>query len=124
MRLIHRLALAALAVALSTVPTAPSRAAGSVTVSLNCVANPELTTIKNGTDKAITITRVGSIHQPLKQEPFAVNKTLKAGESVTYQTGNKATTNVLSKKLIYNNEAKSAEGARVATSAGTVEKRC
>lgn len=109
----------ALPVRSTSAATAPS-----VSVTVSCYANPEKVTVKNTKSSSITIKAVGSLYQPYSNEPFTVNKTLAAGASITYQTGGAASVNALTKRYIYNNDVGTREGTRVATSAGTVEKRC
>lgn len=97
---------------------------GSVTVAVGCYGNPETVKVTNGTNASITIRSIGSLYQPRDNEPFAINASLGAGKSRTYEAGGAADSNILTRQYIFNNEVGSTEGVRVATSAGTVTKRC
>ncbi len=99
-----------------------------VTIILNCYSNPETTRITNNNPRAsVTVTSVGSIYQPYSDEPFYVSKSISAGTSITYKTGNAATagaSTTLTRRYIYNNDVGTREGAIVVTPAGTVVRRC
>jgi hypothetical protein len=94
----------------------------SVRVTVSCNSNPERATITNRGTTTFKVTKVGSTYLPRSGEPYSVNKTLSPGQSVTYQTGYAATTNVLSHQYIYNNDAR--DGARVTTSVGVYTSHC
>ncbi len=104
--------------------TTPAAPAASVRVAVDCTGNPERTTIINDTRQTITITSIGSLYQPRANEPFRRNQALAAGARMTFQSGPRATTNVLTPQRIYNDEHLAEEGVRVVTSVGTVEQRC
>lgn len=105
-------------------PTA-TPAPPQLAVTANCYGNPETTVIKNVGSGPVTLTSVGSLYQPRSNEPFSVSRTLQPGQSVTYQTGAAASSNVLTQQYIYNNDVGSTEGARVRTSTGaTFTDRC
>lgn len=97
-------------------------AAGGVAVAVRCYSNPETTKITNNTSVSIRVTRVGSTYQPYSYEPFRLNKALAPGQSITYQTGSRATSNALTHNYIYVDSGQ--DGVRVVTSAGTITKRC
>ena len=97
-----------------------------MSITLDCYASRERTTIKNTRSAAVTVKTVGSLYKPYSNEPFAVNRTIAAGKSVTYYTGSGASAGssaTLTRRNIYNNDI-STEGVRVTSSAGTFTKRC
>jgi hypothetical protein len=103
----------------------PAEAAAKVKVSLNCTSNPEKTKVKNNTNRRIKVKKVGSIYRPYSYEPIKVNRALRPGKSITFQSGNSARgRNVLTRNHIYNNDVGKKEGARVATSVGRFNARC
>ncbi len=96
----------------------------AVTVTVACKSKPETTRVKNNTNKSITIDTVGSIYRPYSYEPFRVSRMLKAGGTITFESGSNADSNVLTKSYIYNNDVGSKEGAKVSTSVGPFADRC
>jgi len=104
---------------------APPPAAGDVKVTLNCTGNPEMTRIDNLGSVPLTVTSVGSIKDPGANEPVAVNRTLGPGKTVIYRSGIGATSGtILTTSFLFDDAAGDAEGVRLATNAGTIEKRC
>jgi len=102
-----------------------AEAAPAVQVNVSCTSNPERTAVKNNTNRSIKIKKVGSIYKPYSNEPIAVNRTLKAGKTMTFESGQRANgSNVLTKRYIYNNDVGSKEGARVFTSVGRFLDKC
>ena len=91
----------------------------ALTVTVACKANPEVTRVENNRNRKITIKKVGSIYQPRSNEPFTVNRTLRAGGAIRFESGYDADQNVLTRQYIYNNDVGSKEGARVTTASGT-----
>jgi hypothetical protein len=87
-------------------------------VTVACKATPEITRVENNRNKKITIKKVGSIYQPRSNEPFTVNRTLRAGRTIRFESGSGANRNVLTGQYIYNNDVGSKEGARVTTRSG------
>ena len=90
----------------------------ALTVTVACKANPEITRVENNRNRKITIKKVGSIYQPRSNEPFTVNRTLRAGGAIRFESGYDADQNVLTRQYIYNNDVGSKEGARVTTASG------
>ena len=68
--------------------------------------------------------RVTSIYQPRSNEPFRVDRTLRRGRSIAFQSGPAADRNVLTRQYVFNSEVGSREGARVATSVGRFADPC
>ncbi len=100
-------------------------AAPGVTVNVNCASNPETTSVTNDLNKSVKIKTVGSIYQPGSDEPFKVNRKLKPGKTITFQSGSKAKgKNELTKDFIYDDDAGRKEGARVKTSVGKSVDHC
>ncbi|MDQ3855299.1 MAG: hypothetical protein M3281_02755 [Chloroflexota bacterium] len=96
----------------------------AVAVSLYCYGNPELTRIANTTNTTITIRSLGSIYSPSTLEPISLGRRLEPGQAVWYQTGSRASTNVLTRAFIFDGYAGTTEGVRVVTSAGTFTRLC
>lgn len=96
----------------------------AVTVSVACKATPETTRVKNNRNRSTTIRTVGSIYRPYSYEPFRVNRTLRGGKTITFESGSRANSNKLTGSNIYNNDVGSREGARVSTSVGRFIDRC
>ena len=90
----------------------------SLTVTVACNATPEITRVENNRNRRITIKQVGSIYQPRSNEPFTVNRTLRANRTIRFESGSDADQNVLTRQYIYDNEIGSKEGARVTTASG------
>ena len=101
-----------------------AEAASRVDVTARCDGNPERVIVKNNTRRRITVRRVGSIYRPYSFEPITVNRTLRPGRAITFQSGPAAKRNVLTKQYIFNSDVGSREGARVATSVGRFADRC
>lgn len=110
------LALALLVHSLVSVAPAPTGAAGGVAVTVRCAPNPERVTVRNNSAGAIRVTAVGSIYQPYSSEPYAVSRALAKGAAVTFQSGAAASSNVLTRTYLFNNDVGTAEGARVRAS--------
>jgi hypothetical protein len=106
------------------ISSAPAEAASRVGVTAKCDGNPEKVIVQNNTRHRIKIQKVGSIYQPRSNEPFRVDRTLRRGASVTFESGYDADHNVLTRQYIFNSDVGSKEGARVATSIGTFVDRC
>jgi hypothetical protein len=102
-----------------------AEAAPAVQVAVNCDSNPELTQVKNNTNRAIKVNAVGSIYKPRSNELFSVNRTLKPRKTITFESGSKANgSNALTTAYIYNSDVGSKEGARVKTSVGAFIDKC
>lgn len=97
-----------------------------ISIVIDCHGRPELTTIRNTSPTPITLQALGSLYKPYDGiEPFALNLTLAAGESVTFQTGPGASEpGKLYGRPIYNDDEATAEGVRLETSAGTFTRMC
>lgn len=102
----------------------PAEAASRVLVTARCDGNPERVIVRNNTRQRIEVRRVGSIYRPYDFEPISVNRTLRRGRAITFQSGPAANRNVLTKQYIFNSDVGSREGARVATSVGRFADRC
>ena len=94
-------------------------------VTVNCDSDPEKTQVRNNTNRVIEIETVGSLYRPYSYEPFVVNRELRPGRAITFQSGSKAKgRNELTNAYIYNSDVGSREGARVRTSVGTFVDKC
>lgn len=119
------LVLAIAAIILAAAPvlsSASDAAAGSgLRVVVSCYSNPERVRVTNVSSHSITVTKVGSIYQPTRSEPYSKTRNLGAGDSITFFSGPGASSsnrNTLTRNSIFNNDVGSAEGARVKTSTG------
>jgi hypothetical protein len=102
-----------------------AEAAPAVQVNVNCTSKPERTAVKNNTNRSIKVKNVGSIYKPRSNEPFTVNRTLKAGKTITFESGKGANgSNALTTAYIYEDDVGSKEGARVSTSEGRFVDKC
>ena len=106
------------------ISSAPAEAASRVNVIARCDGNPEKVIVENNTRHRIKIKRVTSIYQPRSNEPFRVDRTLRRGRQVTFESGPAANHNVLTRQYVFNSDVGSREGARVATSIGRFGDRC
>ena len=102
----------------------PAEAAARVNVTARCDGNPEKVIVTNNTRHRIEVRRVTSIYQPRSNEPFRVDRTLRRGRSIAFESGPAADRNVLTHQYVFNSEVGSREGARVATSVGRFADRC
>jgi len=102
----------------------PAQAVSAVKVIVRCEGNPETTHVVNNTSHRIKVRKVGSIYKPRSNEPFTVNRILRRGRAITFESGFDANSNVLTRQYIYNNDVGSREGARVSTSVGRFRDRC
>jgi lipoprotein-anchoring transpeptidase ErfK/SrfK len=106
-------------------PAPPPVTKDQVAVSINCWSDPERIRVTNNGKSTLTVNSIGTLYNPLGQEPFKVNKTIAAGGSRLWQSGEGATGSyVLTKQYILTNAAYDDEGVKVATSAGTITVRC
>jgi hypothetical protein len=112
----------ALVVALSVLGPNSVGAAG-VGVQVSCYTNPERTTITNNTSSSIRIRTIGSTYRPQDFEPIRVARNLAPGKSLTFQSGFRATKNVLTNNFIYSNLAER-DATRVVTSVGSFVRKC
>ena len=102
-----------------------AEAAPAVQVNVKCTSNPETTAVKNNTKKSIKVQTITSIYSlGPEREPFVVDKTLKSGKTITFESGPKADSHVLTKAYIYENDVGRREGAWVGTSVGRFVDRC
>lgn len=106
------------------ISSAPADAAARVNVTARCDGNPERVLVTNNTRHRIKVKRVGSIYRPYDFEPISVNRTLRRGRTITFESGPAANHNVLTKQYIFNSDVGTREGARVATSIGRYGDRC
>lgn len=102
----------------------PAEAAARVNVTAKCDGNPEKVIVTNNTRHRIKIRTVGSIYRPRSNEPFRVDRTLRRGRSIAFESGPSANRNVLTRQYVFNSDVGSREGARVATSVGRCADRC
>ena len=102
---------------------------GTITLTVDCDADPERTTITNTTDQPLNVGafRLASLYQPRQGESYQLTAgPLAPGESRTYLTGEGAPTGTpltLTRQFIYENDAPS-EGAGLTTPYGTLNVLC
>lgn len=98
-----------------------------IRITLDCDASPELTTITNRSRGELEIEDVGSLFNRADGEPYAVNETLRRGQSITLESGagadNEGGREQLTDRELYD-DASNRDGAKVNTSAGTFKERC
>jgi hypothetical protein len=102
----------------------PAEAAARVRVTAGCDGNPEKVVVANNTRHRIKVRTVGSIYQPRSNEPSHVDRTLRRGRSIAFESGPAANRNVLTHEYVFNSDVGTREGARVATSVGRFADRC
>ena len=102
----------------------PAEAAARVNVTARCDGNPEKVIVENNTRHRIEVRRVTSIYQPRSNEPFRVDRTLRRGRSIAFESGPAANRNVLTRQYVFNSDVGTREGARVTTSVGRSADRC
>src|SRR5215210_9116409 len=102
---------------------------GTITLTVDCDADPEQTTLTNTTDQPLNVGawRLASLYQPREGESYQLTAgPLAPGESRTYWTGEGAPTGTpltLTRQFIYENDAPS-EGAGLTTPYGTLNVLC
>jgi lipoprotein-anchoring transpeptidase ErfK/SrfK len=94
-----------------------------VTITLDCLSNPETARIFNGGSAEILITSIESLDgSPVG---IAVNRPLGPGKTVIYRSNTGATSGtVLTLEEFYSDEAYENDGIRLNTSIGVIEKAC
>jgi len=102
----------------------PAEAVPKVNAVVKCDGNPEAVRVVNNTNRRIKVKEVGSIYRPYGFEPVRVNRVLRRGRAITFESGPRANTNVLTKQYIFNSSVGDREGARVFTSVGRFSDRC
>lgn len=112
------------AVGVGPLSTRSAEAASAVEVRVNCTGSPEVTRVKNNTNRRIIVKKVGSIHEPRDNEPFRTRVKVRPGKAVAFTSGSGARGKVLTGQYIYDNDVGSREGVRVATSVGRFVGRC
>jgi hypothetical protein len=120
------LALSVVAVVLPFVGVPTADAATGLTVTVDCYSSRERVTIKNTRSATVTIKTVGSLYKPRSNEPYAVNRKLSAGKTISFYSGSGASAsnaNTLTRQSIFSNDV-AAEGVRVTSSIGIFSKRC
>lgn len=99
------------AVGVGPLSTRSAEAASAVKVRVNCTGSPEVTRVKNNTNRRIFVKRVGSIHEPRDNEPFRTRVKVRPGKAVAFTSGRGARGKVLTGQYIYDNDVGSREGA-------------
>ena len=105
-------------------PRPAGAATPAVKVTVSCKSTPEVTKVKNNRGKRIAVRAVGSRYRPYSYEPVKVDRKLRAGKTMTFESGSGANTNKLTGNFIYNNDVGGKEGAVVRTSVGRFSDRC
>lgn len=110
---------------LSAVTPTPAVSLSQIAVRLDCTSNPERIEITNNGNSSITIISIDTLVDRTAAEPFSLNQTLGAKQTRVYQAGSGASGQYrLTSNLILTNTAGDQEGVRIATSSGTLTKRC
>ncbi|MGH2561205.1 MAG: hypothetical protein ACRDJH_19220, partial [Thermomicrobiales bacterium] len=97
----------------------PARPSTRLSLSINCAANPETTTIRNAGQGPIQLWRLSTTWDRNGNEPLSLNnRVLMPGQSITYQSGPGASSNKLTSQEIYTEEAGTAERVNVQVDTG------
>lgn len=118
------LAAGVLGTGLAASAAAPEGAGASkLRIELDCEASPETVELTNRSNRDLEIRSVGSLVDRRNEEPVAVDETLARGKSITFESGEDARGDVLTKAEIFDDEI-NGEGVVVRTSEGTFRQRC
>jgi hypothetical protein len=103
---------------------APADASATLAVELDCEATPETIRVTNNGDAPVTVTSIDTIVEDVAGEPFVRDDTIRAGRTVTYQSGEGAEGRfVLGPNELFANDSRD-EGVRLASSGGEIEALC
>jgi len=117
----------------SATATKSTEAAGSYTaaaisdleITLNCTGDPETIRAKNIGASNIDLKGIATYLDPTAEEPFAISRTLKPGQTAIFQSGHNAQYGtVLTTNFIFTDKGYDAEGVRISTSVGMATKMC
>ena len=102
-----------------------SAAVEDLLITLNCTGSPESIRVLNVGTGNILLKSLTTYLDTTADEPFAVNRTLKPGQTAIYSSGNGAQYGtVLTNRYIFTNSAYDSEGVRISTSVGKATKMC
>jgi lipoprotein-anchoring transpeptidase ErfK/SrfK len=94
-------------------------------ITLSCTTAPETIRIKNNGLADILLKGIATYLDPIAEEPFAISRNLKPGQTAIFQSGDGAQYGtVLTKRFILTNTGYDSEGVRFNTSAGGTSKMC
>lgn len=97
----------------------PARPPSRLSLSIDCAASPELTTIRNVGEGPVKLSRLWTTWDQNGNEPYNLNdRDLYPGQSITYQSGSGASSNKLTSFQIYTEDAGTAESLRVEVDTG------
>ncbi len=89
-----------------------------LTVSVSCNTSPEKITIKNIGQGPVRLSSIRTSYEPVAAEPFGLNTTLNPNQTITYQSGAGASSNVLTSEHILNQNVGTQERVTVTVSTG------
>ncbi|MGH2533478.1 MAG: L,D-transpeptidase family protein [Thermomicrobiales bacterium] len=105
----------------TTTARCPARPPSEMTLSINCAGSPETTTIRNVGNGPIRLSQLSTTWDRNGNEPYNLNnRALYPGQSITYQSGPGASSNVLTNQQIYTEAAGTAERVNVRLDTGKV----
>jgi hypothetical protein len=94
-------------------------------ITLKCNTTPETVRVTNTGTDTITLTGFATLVDQIGDEPFALSRNLKAGQTAIFQSGHGAQYGtVLTQRFIFTNSAYENEGVTISTSAGDATATC
>jgi lipoprotein-anchoring transpeptidase ErfK/SrfK len=96
-----------------------------IQITLKCTTSPETIRVTNVGAGNILLKGIATYLDPIAEEPFAISRTLKPGQTAIFQSGQGAQYGtVLTNRYIFTNSGYDAEGVRISTSVGKAVKMC
>lgn len=109
----------------ATEPVFSSAAVADLEITLSCTTSPETIRVKNNGAADILLKGIATYLDPIADEPFAISRNLKPGQTAIFQSGDGAQYGtVLTPRFIFTNSGYDAEGVRINTSAGKATRMC
>lgn len=96
-----------------------------IQIILKCNTAPETIRVTNVGAADILLKGIATYLDPIPEEPFAISRNLKPGQTAIFQSGDGAQYGtVLTPRFIFTNSGWDSEGVRISTSAGKATKMC
>jgi lipoprotein-anchoring transpeptidase ErfK/SrfK len=106
-------------------PPPPLGKLSDLSITLSCTTFAETIRVTNNGTGYITVKGIATYVDPIAEEPFAVTRLIKPGQTAIFQAGEGAQYGtVLTKQYIFTNAAYEKDGARVNTDVGKAFKAC
>jgi lipoprotein-anchoring transpeptidase ErfK/SrfK len=106
-------------------PAPPLGNLGDLKVTLDCLSTAETIRVSNNGTGWITVKGFASFIDTTADEPIAVSRVLKPGQTGIFQAGDGAKYGtILTKKYIFTNAAYEKDGIRISTNVGKIQKAC